>query len=99
MVNATSPLPAARSVASLRFFMKFRAPQALKDNLGVFVEEIVRGPGSTMVDFNNSVSVGIASRANTIQSATRAEPYSVERDHNNVYQGAINYAPNYATCP
>jgi hypothetical protein len=32
--------PAARSVPNLRFFMKFRAPWALKDNLEIRVNRV-----------------------------------------------------------
>src|SRR5262245_29929177 len=86
MVNATSPLPAARSVASLRFFMKFRAPQALKDNLrsrlpspvSIFGGSLPLPPaGGSMEDHKQSTEVDARRVFESLQQATLARDHKI----------------------
>jgi hypothetical protein len=69
------------------------------NNLGVYAEQAVVGPSTTLAAFGTMVLSGLNQRVGTIVTSTKVEPYGVNRDENNTNLGSINFSPTYATCP
>lgn len=70
------------------------------NNLGLFAESFVKGQAVTSPTFNDAVSAGLTSRAQTIVNEMKSpEPYPVNYNGSGQYLGNVNFAPNYAQCP